>query len=105
MSASLRVARMKTRSLLLAAALAALPSLVQAACFADYKAKQDDPLRLHYGVVKLSDGACPPQNRAAAEIAQRIGRDGWQLLNVVSLFDETGVEEKRASAGEFFLRY
>lgn len=96
---------MKTRTFLLAATLAALPAMLQAACFADYKAKQDDPLRLHYGVVKLSDGACPPRNTATADIARRIGRDGWQLLNIVSTFDETGVEEKRASAGEFFLRY
>lgn len=96
---------MKPRTFLLAVTLAALPALAQAACFADYKAKRDDPLRLHYGVVKVSDGNCPPRNQVAADIAQRIGRDGWQLLNVVSTFDETGVEEKRASAGEFFLRY
>lgn len=75
----------------------------QAACYADYKAKQDDPLRLHYGVVELR-GECSA-NAAAQEIAGRIARDGWQLLNVVSLFDETGLNERRQSAGQYYLRY
>jgi len=39
-----------------ALALMALPA--QAECYADYKAKQDDPLRLHYGVAQVS--ACDP---------------------------------------------
>ena len=99
------VSVMKTRALLLIVALLALPAMASAACYADYKAKQDSPLRLHYGVVKVSDGACPPQGRVSADIAQRISRDGWQLLNVVSTFDDAGLDQRRASAGEFFLRY
>ena len=74
-----------------------------AACFADYKAKQDNPLRLHYGVVELR-GACDA-NAAAREIASRISRDGWQLLNVVSVFDEAGLDQRRQSAGQYYLRY
>ena len=93
------------RPTVLALALILLPALAEAACFADYKAKRDDPLRLHYGVVKLSDGACPGRNDAAAQIAQRIAGDGWTLLSVVSLFDEGQVEAKRGEAGEYFLRY
>lgn len=95
-----------TRPALALAALALLAALsgpAAAACFADYKAKQDDPLRLHYGVVELR-GPC---ERAAAEqeIAARIARDGWQLLNVVSVFDEAGLDERRQSAGQYYLRY
>ena len=52
----------------LALAMILLPALAEAACFADYKAKRDNPLRLHYGVVKLSDGACPSQGDAAAQM-------------------------------------
>lgn len=96
---------MTSRAALLAVFLLALPGLAEAACFADYKAKRDDPLRLHYGVVKLTDGDCPDARSAANDIARRIARDGWELLNVVSLFGEGAVEEKRASAGDFFLRY
>lgn len=96
---------MKTHALIFAGALLLLPAVAEAACYADYKAKRDDPLRLHYGVVKVSDGACPAAERVAAQIARRISGDGWQLLNVVSLFDDTGLDQRRQSAGEFFLRY
>lgn len=92
------------RSFWVAAALAAtLTGPAAAACYADYKAKQDNPLRLHYGVAELR-GPCT-KSAAAQEIEARIARDGWALLNVVSVFDETGLNERRASAGQYFLRY
>jgi hypothetical protein len=99
-------ADMKLRALLpmLALALAAAAAPASAACYADYKAKRDAPLQLHYGVIQLPDAACNPQ-AAAPVIAQRIGRDGWQLLAVVSVFDEAGLEARRDSAGAYFLRY
>lgn len=75
-----------------------------AACYADYKAKRDAPLQLHYGVAQVSDGACDV-NAAAAEIQGRISGDGWQLLTVLSVFDDAGLDARRDSAGEFFLRY
>ena len=34
-------------------ALAALAGPAGAACYADYKARQTDPLRLHYGVIEI----------------------------------------------------
>lgn len=74
-----------------------------AACYADYKAKQDDPLRLHYGVIEVS-GDCSAAS-AAAQLAPRLAGDGWQLLNVVGTFGEAGLDERKDSAGEFFLRY
>ena len=85
-------------------AVAALASPASAACYADYKAKREQPLQLHYGVAQVPDGACDP-NAAAAEIQNRIAGDGWQLLTVVSVFDEAGLEARRESAGQFFLRY
>ena len=41
----------------LTAALLVIATTAQATCFADYKAKRDDPLRLHYGVAEIM-GAC-----------------------------------------------
>lgn len=90
------------------AALTALTALPAAAeCYADYKAKRDDPLKLHYGVIALAENLCTRPRAAEAEIAGRIAVDGWTLLTVVSIFDETGLadEERRANAGAFFLRY
>jgi hypothetical protein len=91
--------------LALALALAGAPAAAD--CYADYKAKRDDPLQLHYGVIALPDTACAEPVVTHAEIAARIAADGWTLLTVVSVFDETGLddEERRSNAGAFYLRY
>ena len=75
----------------------------QAACYAEYKAKRDNPLRLHYGVAEVR-GDCSKAT-AEAELQSRLQRDGWQLLNVMSVFDETQLDSRRGEAGEYFLRY
>ncbi len=92
------------RVMSLLAALA-VPGMAGAACYADYKAKQDDPLRLHYGVIELPDAACGDRQRARQEIQRRIARDGWQLLSVEGTFGADGLDQRRGSAGDFFLRY
>ena len=88
----------------LAAALLGLSGPAQAAeCYADYKAKQDNPLRLHYGVVQL-DGSCRKQ-AARAEISSRLAPSGWTLLNVLSVFGPEGLQQRKADAGPYFLRF
>lgn len=82
--------------------LAANPAL--AACYADYRAKMDNPLRLHYGVIELPQDACSVP-AAAPVIAERIAGAGWELLQVVSVFDEQGLATRRADAAAFFLRF
>ena len=84
------------------ALMAAAPA--SASCYADYKAKRDNPLRLHYGVIELPDSACSP-DAAKNQIAQRISADGWKLLNILSIFQNDGLKERKASAGQYFLRY
>jgi len=76
-----------------------------AACYADYKAKRDNPLRLHYGVVELQAADCSNPAQAKRMVATKLLGTGWTLLNVVSVFDETELGGKRKSAGEYFLRY
>ncbi|MFV0358338.1 hypothetical protein [Tropicimonas sp.] len=83
-------------------ALAAAPA--SAACYADYKAKRDDPLRLHYGTIRLRESPCT-REAAASQIATRIAKDGWTLLNVLGVFDEQGLDERKKSAGQYHLRY
>ena len=89
--------------LLVAVLLGGGASAAQAACFADYKAKREDaPLRLHYGVARVrqcSTGA------ARDELTPRLARNGWTLLTVISVFDRQGLQERRADAGAYFLRY
>jgi len=80
----------------------ALPA--DAACYADYKAKQDNPLRLHYGVIELPDRACDRRGARAA-VARRLSNQGWTLLNVLSIFGPEGLNERKSSAGDYFLRF
>ena len=96
---------MKTPLLIIAAVVAmALAGPASADCYADYKAKRDAPLRLHYGVAQVSDGNCSP-GAARAELKPRLASAGWTLLNVMTTFGPEGLGERQASAGEFFLRY
>lgn len=95
---------MNRASLALVVLLAtALP--VQAACYADYKAKRDNPLRLHYGVMELPESACASPAAAEAAVRSRLSGADWELLNVVGLFGDEGLEQRRESAGDFFLRF
>ncbi len=80
----------------------ALPASA-AGCFADYKAKQDNPLRLHYGVAQVN-GACD-KGSARAELSARLAAQGWTLLNVLSVFGEEGLAQRRDSAGPNYLRF
>ncbi len=72
-------------------------------CYADYKAKQDSPLRLHYGVMQLT-GPCNP-GAARGEVAQRLTQRGWTLLNVMSVFGAEGLNKRKADAGPYYLRF
>ena len=90
----------------LAYALALIMALTGAAhanCYADYKAKQNDPLRLHYGVAQIS-GDCSARN-ARGQLTNRLARDGWTLLQVMSVFGPEGLDQRKDSAGQFYLRY
>lgn len=82
--------------------LAAAPA--SAECYAEYKAKQDGPLRLAYGVAQVSDGNCDA-GTAQGELAPRLAQQGWTLLNVMSVFGPEGLGEREDRAGDHFLRY
>lgn len=84
--------------------LCSAPGTARAAdCYADYKAKQDSPLRLHYGVMQLS-GTCAKEP-AKSELSARLTQNGWTLLNVLSVFGPDGLEERKANAGPYYLRF
>ena len=85
------------------AVMLALPA--QAECYVDYKAKRDDPHGLAYGVSQVSDAVCDKPKQAKAELAPRLAADGWTLLKILSSFGPEGLNERRANAGDFYLRY
>lgn len=66
----------------LCTALLTLPAAAQAACTAEYKAKQDNPLRLQHGEMQVS--ACDMAT-ATREVSARLAQQGWILLKIVSL--------------------
>ncbi|WP_425040520.1 hypothetical protein [Primorskyibacter sp. S187A] len=90
------------KQILLIMGLVVLASGAQAACYADYKAKKDSPLRLHYGVAQVAECS---RAGAANELQGRLARQGWTLLNVLGVFDESGLAERAENAGRFYLRY
>lgn len=92
-------------SLLAALMALALTLPAQADCYADYKAKQDNPLRLAYGVSQISENACGKPKVAHNELQPRLASDGWTLLKILSTFGPEGLSERKASAGDFYLRY
>ena len=98
-----RYAGMKRRLLSLLVATALFTQAAAAACYADYKAKQDNPLRLHYGVAELR-GACDTSS-ARTELSSRLDRAGWTLLNVMSVFGPDGLDKRKDSAGTYYLRF
>ena len=91
------------KHILILMALILFAGTAQAACYADYKAKQDNPLRLHYGVIELT-GACNA-GAARSEAAARLSGAGWTLLNVISVFRAEGLDQRKDNAGPYFLRF
>lgn len=97
---------MKLRPVFLAlAALICLASPLQAACYADYKASRDNPLKLHYGVIKIDTNPCAMSNKVKKSVAKRLNSAGWKLLSIGSVFDDSGLGQRKKDAGKFFLRF
>lgn len=97
---------MKSHLFLLSLALSsALASTASAACFADYKAKRENPLRLHYGVMRIDTAPCRMSDTVKRDVAQRLAEADWQLLGVQSVFDDSGLEQRKTDAGEYYLRF
>lgn len=55
----------------------------QAACFAEYKAKRDNPLRLFHNTAQIS-GPCTVGN-ATAQLRTALAAQGLTLLKVLSV--------------------
>ena len=97
---------MKTKSTLLALAMVAITAFpANAACYADYKAKQENPLKLHYGVVQVDISPCTMSDTVAKIVRQRLQSAGWLLLQVQSVFDDSGLGRRKKDAGQYFLRF
>ena len=81
----------------------ALPA--QAACYADYKASRNNPLKLHYGVMRIDTNPCVMSGKVNSTVAKRLGAAGWKLLGIQSVFDDSGLGKRKKDAGQYFLRF
>jgi hypothetical protein len=99
--------QMKKSSLMVPVLLSGLlvASQAGAECYADYKAKKKSPLQLHYGVVQIPDGICSNNAAIKQNISNRISADGWELLNVLSIFGPEGLSQRQGSAGNYYLKF
>lgn len=91
---------MPLKTLIVAAILSmvALPAAAQ--CYVDYRAQRTGPVQLHYGVAEV-----PCNGNPAADLAQRLARHGWTLVDILSTFGPEGLASRQARAGQYFLRY
>ena len=76
----------------------------QAACYADYKAKQENPLKLHYGIMKFDSVECTA-SIVQKKVALRLLPHGWTLLNLLTVSRKLPTTQRKENAGENFLRY
>lgn len=95
-----------TFRLTIAAALMALSALpASAQCYAEYRAQQTNPVRLHVGVAEVPANACGNANAAASALAPRLQRNGWTLVDILATFGREGLASRQGRAGQFFLRF
>ncbi len=78
-------------TVLITAAIAAfaLASPASAACFVQYKAKKDNPLRLDFGEMQVGVSDCSRQG-VADSVAAALAARGWTLLTIVSVREDAG---------------
>lgn len=81
-----------------------LAQSAQAACYADYKAKQENPLKLHYGIMKFDSVECTA-SIVQKKVALRLLPHGWTLLNLLTVSRKLPTTQRKENAGENFLRY
>ncbi len=91
--------------LLITLFLSSIPHMTFGECYADYKAKKNEPLRLHYGIAKINPSLCDKRDAVALELRARLRANGWVLLKLIDLFGKDNLEERKDNAGAYFLKY
>jgi len=72
-------------------------------CFIFYKAKKDDPLRLHLGLMKMERHCSDVEIEALSQ--QRLVLHGWSLLKIVNRSVQIDEKKIESDLGEYFLKY
>ena len=56
------------------------PQVLFADCYVDYKAKKNEPLRLHYGIARIDTSVCKDRDAAVLDLRARLQTNGWKML-------------------------
>jgi hypothetical protein len=75
---------MKNTLIITALLMALTATQASAACLAEYKAKRDNPLKLEYGTMTVSDTACTVAT-AESIVRETLAQRGWKLLSIISV--------------------
>ena len=72
-------------------------------CFVLYKAKKDNPLKLHLGLMQVNK----PCSGKSLEIvvSNRLNPSGWLLLKIVNTIESVETEKMKSELGDYFLKY
>ena len=82
-----------------------LTGQAHAGCYADYKAKRENPLKLHYGVIEIDINPCTMSDKVKNSVAKKLSGGDWKLLQIQSVFEDDGLGKRKQDAGEYFLRF
>jgi hypothetical protein len=72
-------------------------------CFVLYKAKKDNPLKLHLGLIQIS-GQCS-EHDVEYITSRRLNLTDWKLLKIVKSSSNIDAEKMERDLGDYFLKY
>lgn len=72
-------------------------------CFVLYKAKKDNPLKLHLGLIQIN-GQCSDHD-VEGITSKRLSSTGWKLLQIVTSSGNIDTKKMESDLGDYFLKY
>jgi hypothetical protein len=72
-------------------------------CFVLYKAKKDNPLKLHLGLIQIN-GQCSDHD-VESITNKRLSSTGWKLLQIVTASGNIDTKKMESDLGDYFLKY
>ena len=72
-------------------------------CFVLYKAKKDNPLKLHLGLIQIN-GQCSDHD-VEGITSKRLSSTGWKLLQIVTASGNIDTKKMESDVGDYFLKY
>ncbi|WP_127106179.1 hypothetical protein [Pararhodobacter zhoushanensis] len=96
---------MRLKHLILAAGATLVMALpASAACYAEYRAQQQNPVQLAFGVAEIRGGSCDAQS-AATYLRSALARSGWTLSNIVSTVSSNSAPGNSGYTNGHYLRF